>query len=67
MVYSAFLTGTEHPPGDRADAGWIEQGVAVDAELVQFLGVIATTATLPQKLRHKVQAIVRRQSEVHAF
>ncbi|HJV02080.1 MAG TPA: hypothetical protein VJ752_16190 [Burkholderiaceae bacterium] len=48
--------------------GWIEQGAAVDAEMAEFLKVIATTAKLPQRLRHKARAIVRRwHSKEHAF
>ncbi|MDM5181308.1 hypothetical protein PO883_29425 [Massilia sp. DJPM01] len=47
---------------------WIEQGAAVDAEMVALVNVIATTAKLPQQLRHKAREIVRRwQSENHNF
>ncbi|MCY0914327.1 hypothetical protein [Massilia antarctica] len=47
---------------------WIEQGAAVDAEMVGFVTAIATTAKLPQQLRHKARKIVRRwQSENHNF
>ena len=38
---------------------WIEQGAPVDAEVIELVKVIATTAAFPQKLRHKAQAIVR--------
>lgn len=46
---------------------WIEQGAAVDAEMTEFLKIIATTAKLPQTLRHKARAIVRRQPKEQAF
>jgi len=47
---------------------WIEQGAAVDAEMVELLNVIAVTEKLPQKLRHKARAIVQRwHSGEHAF
>ena len=39
---------------------WIEQGAAVDAEIVVLLNVIAVTEKLPQKLRHRARAIVQR-------
>lgn len=47
---------------------WIEQGASVDAEMAEFLNVIAATKRLSQRLRHKARAIVRRwQSVQHAF
>ncbi|WP_233411119.1 hypothetical protein [Rugamonas violacea] len=46
---------------------WIEQGVAVDAEMAEFLEVIATTTKLPQTLRHKARAIVRRRQSEQVF
>jgi hypothetical protein len=47
---------------------WIEQGGPIDAELVEFLNVIATTDKLSQELRHKARRIVRRwHSDQHIF
>ncbi|MDQ1834080.1 MULTISPECIES: hypothetical protein [Massilia] len=39
--------------------GWIEQGAAIDTEIIEFVKLISTTAVLPQELRHKARAIVR--------
>jgi hypothetical protein len=39
---------------------WIEQGAVMDAEMARLVQAIATTKKLPQSLRHKAQAIVRR-------
>ena len=39
---------------------WIEQGATVDAEMVELVRAIATTATLPQKLPHRAWAIALR-------
>ncbi|MTV36706.1 hypothetical protein [Duganella radicis] len=47
---------------------WIEHGASIDAEMVEFLNVIATTEKLSQELRHKARRIVRRwRSDEHTF
>lgn len=47
---------------------WIEQGASIDADLVEFLNVIATTERLSQELRHRARTILRRwHSDEHPF
>lgn len=70
VILAGLSWPTDTPAGywQGLAVDWIEQGAAVDAEMAEFLEVIATTAKLSQKLRHKVRAIVRRrQSEEKAF
>jgi hypothetical protein len=67
VILAGLNWPTDSPTGywQGLAVDWIEQGATVDAEMAEFLKVVATTAELPQKLRHKAQAIVlRRQSEV---
>lgn len=69
VILAGLSWPTDTPAGywQGLAVDWIEQGAAVDAEMTEFLKVIATTAKLPQQLRHKARAIVRRQSEEQAF
>ncbi|WGG53222.1 hypothetical protein [Rugamonas sp. DEMB1] len=70
VILAGLSWPTDTPAGywQRLAVDWIEQGAAVDIEMAEFLEVIATMVKLPQKLRHKARAIVRRrQSEEQAF
>lgn len=70
VVLAGLSWPTDTPAGywQGLAVDWIEQGATVDAEVTEFLKVIATTEKLPQKLRHKASAIVRRrQSEEYTF
>jgi hypothetical protein len=69
VILAGLSWPTDTPAGywQGLAVDWIEQGAAVDAEMTEFLKVIATTAKLPQQLRHKARAIVRWQSEEQAF
>lgn len=69
VILAGLSWSTDTPAGywQGLAVDWIEQGAAVDAEMTEFLKVIATTAKLPQQLRHKARAIVQRQSEDKLF
>ena len=69
VILAGLSWPTDTPAGywQGLAVDWIEQGAAVDAEMTEFLKVIVATVRLPQQLRHKARAIVRRQSKEQTF